>query len=190
MTSQAQIRSIDLSEISPEILLLLRECGAMKRPHSGRTLFHHLIGTYSLLRSWGNADSVCFSGLFHSIYGTNAFKHKTLLPEHRPRLQKLIGNKSEALAWAFCHINRPWAIIESFEGKAFVMPEIELTAQDWAILAEIEVANLIEQGDIGNALRDLYCVELDHPGALSTGAFTALKYSLSQHLHLKHSAHS
>ena len=51
---------------------------ANKTRHSGRTLFDHLKGVHDLLRDWDNEHHVCMAGLFHSIYGTNTFKHQSL----------------------------------------------------------------------------------------------------------------
>ena len=180
--SGAKTTLVDVSNVAPEALALLNECGAMQRPHSGRTLFHHLAGTYGLLRSWGNSESVCLGGLFHSIYGTNAFKHQSLPSNQRLLLQSLIGEDAEALAWQFCHINRPWDIIAALEGQSPVLPGTDQTNPDWIALAEIEAANLLEQGDIGRALRELYCSALDRPGTVSPAACAALKSTLTRQL--------
>ena len=51
---------------------------ANKTRHSGRTLFDHLKGVHDLLRDWDNEYHVCIAGLFHSIYGTNTFKHQSM----------------------------------------------------------------------------------------------------------------
>ena len=115
--------------------------------HSGRTFFTHLKGVHDLLRDWGAAEPVCVAGLFHSIYGTNSFRHQALLLKERSKLQALIGPEAESLVYVFCTSNRPatW-----FDGSLDGRPELPK-------LLEIEAANLIEQGDrspvLGKLLR-------------------------------------
>lgn len=75
--------------------------GADKVRHSGRTLFDHLKGTHDLLRDWGCAEHVCVAGLFHSVYGTQHFRHETLSLEQRPLLRQLIGDQAEKLVYLF-----------------------------------------------------------------------------------------
>src|SRR6185437_8410140 len=120
------------------------------QPHSGRTLFAHLAGTYSLLQAWGNPMHVCLGGLFHSIYGTNAFRHRSLPEDQRFALQSLIGIQAERLAWDFCHISRPREILSALSSR---VDNCKSEGPDWIALAEIEAANLIEQADTGNSLR-------------------------------------
>ncbi len=182
MTPQTQKRLVDLSDIAPEALVLLDECGAMERPHSGRTLFDHLVGTYGLLREWGNSESICLGGLFHSIYGTNAFRHQSLPHTQRPLLQKYIGREAESLAWNFCNIERPWAIISALRSTAQAPEDLSELQPNWSALAEIEVANLIEQADKGRGLRELYFLTVEHEGVLSSMARRALKSFLSTQL--------
>lgn len=166
--------------LSNKLVDLLRQCGAMERPHSGRTLFDHLVGTYNLLYAWGNSFPVCLGGLFHSIYGTNVFRHESLHAQDRPRLQHLIGEKAESLAWDFCHVDRPAAIISTLQDGSGRSP----TEPDWIALAEIEVANLLEQGGQSRALRQLFFLGIENPNALSFGAKSALKHHLSTQLRI------
>ena len=91
--------------------MLLHSCGSEQAPHSGRTLLLHLQGTHDLLKTWGNPPCVCLAGLFHSIYGTNAFRRRSLGADQRPSLRAAIGVEAEALAWIFCSIQRPRAIL-------------------------------------------------------------------------------
>jgi hypothetical protein len=164
--------------VSEEAMNLLRQSGAMQTPHSGRHLFDHLLGTCQLLQSWGNPPSICLGGLFHSIYGTNAFAHRSLTSAHRPLLQAAIGQDAELLAWQFCTIDRPQAIFAGLRqlhiphsASSNVKPE----ARQWRALAEIECANLIEQGAWGHSLRELFCLGVEQEGSLSATAMTALR---------------
>ena len=113
---------------------------AHRTRHSGRTLFVHLKGVHDLLRDWGNDQDVCNAGLFHSIYGTDTFQHKSL--EDRGKLKDMIGDHAEFLVHCFSRLDRP--LFESIDDPV-------VRAQ----LQEIEAANLLEQGGSGNTLRKL-----------------------------------
>ncbi|MGB4115454.1 MAG: DUF6817 domain-containing protein [Polaromonas sp.] len=178
--------------------LLLRS-GAMQTPHTGRVLFDHLLATCQQLHAWGNPQAVCMAGLFHSIYGTNAFTHQSLVQSQRAELQNAIGTDAEALAWLFCSIDRPHAILQGLQSRkpsgstqlqgragaqhpglaegALLVQYTQLQA-----LAEMECANLIEQASWGKALQGLYCAAIDNPGLLSNGALAALRSGLANKL--------
>jgi hypothetical protein len=181
----------DISSLPEKVIALLRQCGSMQRSHSGRTLFDHLVGTYNLLRAWGNRDAVCLGGLFHSIYGTNVFHHQSLSERDRPELQGLIGRDAEQLAWHFCHVDRPQAIIAAIkEKRAHLSAMISLPTEmewepDWYALAEIEVANLIEQSSGGQALRSLFFMGMEQPGVLSAAAQNSVRHALSAQLRVR-----
>jgi len=180
----------DISALPSPVMALLRQCGAMQRPHSGRTLFDHLVGTHNLLRAWGNSSSICLGGLFHSIYGTNAFRHESLSEQDRPRLRDLIGDEAERLAWDFCHVDRPAAIIAAIHqalDRSAANPASILRSTvepNWSSLAEIEVANLLEQGSQSRALRQLFFLGMEKLDVLSSGAQSALKNTLSAQLRM------
>jgi hypothetical protein len=127
---------------------------ANKTPHSGRVLFEHLKGVHDLLRDWDNGEDVCLAGLYHSIYGTNTFKHQSL--NDRRKLKDMIGDHAEFLVHCFSTKDRP--LFESIED-----PKIR------AQLLEIEAANLFEQGGNAKTLRKLARLK-----ALSNGAKAAL----------------
>lgn len=127
---------------------------ANKTRHSGRTLFDHLKGVHDLLRDWDNDTDVCNAGLFHSIYGTNTFKHQSL--SDRGELVKMIGVRAEMLVHFFATKDRP--LFESVNAKTIRRQ-----------LMEIEAANLIEQGSRSKALHKLSRIR-----GLSNGAKAAL----------------
>ena len=190
------------AELPRQVLALLQRSGAMVTPHTGRTLHAHLHGTYQQLRAWGNSQSVCLAGLFHSIYGTNAFTHQSLARTQRAELRHAIGIEAEELAWLFCSIDRPQAILLGLQtckpdgssymtarhtagsimqpNSAFNVPYEHLQA-----LAEIECANLIEQGRWSSALRELYCNAMDHATLLSDGAMTTLRSGWAHKLQMQ-----
>lgn len=131
----------------------LQQLEANQTPHSGRTLFEHLKGVHDLLRDWDNEPDVCLAGLYHSIYGTDTFKHKSL--HNRYELIEMIGERAETLVHLFSTKTRP--LFEDVEDE-------KLRIQ----LMEIEAANLLEQGGSVRALRRL------PRNKLSNGARAAL----------------
>jgi hypothetical protein len=129
--------------------------------HSGRTLFEHLKGTHDLLQRRDAADYVCLAGLFHSIYGTNIFRHQAVPVSERHHVTELIGPKAELLAYIFCSCNRPRALLEAVKrGPPYHVVnwrdgEIILLSEAGMIdLLEIEAANLEDQGG-GQLLPDV-----------------------------------
>ena len=83
------------------LLQILGSLGANQVEHSGRTLLHHLLGTYEILHRWGCSQAVCIAGLFHSVYGTEGFSTSLLSESDRPLLQQLLPSDSEELAFLF-----------------------------------------------------------------------------------------
>lgn len=114
-------------------LQFLIDQGADKTRHSGRSLYNHLTGVYSKLKAWGCHPIVCDTGLYHSVYGTEYFKPKTLTLEDRPVVRELIGHEAEHLVYLFCTtLNR----FPSFEAMDDPYRKMLMT---------VEYANLMEQ---------------------------------------------
>ena len=127
----------------------LESCGARRRRHSGRSLYEHLRGTERLLRNWNCAEETCLAGLFHSIYGTNAFRHSSLDTSRRAILVELIGARAEQLVYLFHACERPRALLDALRLHGVVSRLngrfLELTEPDLTSLVEVECANLMEQ---------------------------------------------
>ena len=85
--------------IQQKHLDLLLELNTDKNPHSGGALLDHLRGTHDLLQAWGNDPAVCVGGLFHSIYGTQAYRTQSASLEDRQRIRAVIGDRAERLAF-------------------------------------------------------------------------------------------
>jgi hypothetical protein len=154
--------------IDPRHVDFLVRLGADRKSHSGRTLLEHLKGTAALLEGWGCAPEVCVAGLFHSIYGTNAFRFRTLPLDARAPLVQLIGPAAERLAHLFCTCDRPAAIVAA--ASSGCLPDRldgaarPVDAGTVRQLLEIECANLIEQGGGRKTLRSI--VELHSLGRI------------------------
>jgi len=119
-----------------EYVEYLKGLGTDKLSHSGRSLLDHLIGVSNLLKENGRDEVDQAAGLFHSIYGTEYYKHSEKLEITRPEIINLIGPDAEFLVWLFCKTER--RTIRILEDDWFDEPE--RTSLRW-----IEYCNLIEQ---------------------------------------------
>jgi hypothetical protein len=87
-------------------IAFLEEHSAHTSAHSSSSLLRHLLGTYEILHGWGMRPALCNAGLFHSIYGTETYRHTSIPPSLRARLRDLIGDEAEALVHIFCRMMR------------------------------------------------------------------------------------
>lgn len=122
---------------------------AHRVPHSARSLLEHLVGTHDILHSWNCAVPVCRAGMFHSIYGTNAFGFQRLDMQDRDLVIRMVGEEAEHLIYLFCVSDRLDAFFEAIDVRMLrhrytgaMLPVDEATARR---LVAIECANLIEQ---------------------------------------------
>lgn len=118
--------------------------------HGGRNLRAHLVGTAELLSAWGCCDHVCAAGMFHSIYGTNAFRAVQLKHPERRWLRALIGRQAERLVYLFSICERPEALLNDESTLLLVNRKsgrnVKVSKQELQDLRTIECANLFEQG--------------------------------------------
>jgi hypothetical protein len=118
----------------------------MHQSHVGKTLGEHLVNTYDDLKRLGAEEDVAIAGGLHSIYGTNAFKHATVLPSQRGIIRGLFGERAERLAWIFSHANRPEGIEEGKLVDYKTNEPIEVSGDDMKALEMIEIVNLMDNG--------------------------------------------
>ena len=104
----------------------LESQGAKMVPHSGELVWseseelytsgafwHHLTGNEEVLREWQRADgeelypdTICLSGLYHSIYGTQGFQAFRFPIEQRAQIAAMIGERGELAAYYTCAMER------------------------------------------------------------------------------------
>ena len=98
-------------------ITFLNNIDANYKSHSGKTLIHHLIGVYDILKEWDCPQYLQDAGLFHSVYGTTVFKHQST--NDRDAVKELIGEQAEDLVWKFCSLNLPryQDITSQFDGQ-------------------------------------------------------------------------
>src|SRR5436190_17801280 len=80
--------------------------GVDKVSHSKTRFLSHLIGVYRDLKEWGCPEHLALAGLFHSIYGTEAFQGFSLPLDRRAEVRELIGERAERLAYVNCALTR------------------------------------------------------------------------------------
>ena len=137
--------------MSSDLERLLDSYGTAAAPHTGRSLRDHLIGTFELLKAWGNDHDVCFAGLFHSIYGTEVYIHRSAELGDRDTIRRAIGDHAEELAYLFCACDRRSMLSNVDRADAFMLQdrftnqEVCLDRGTLAALVEIAFANELEQ---------------------------------------------
>lgn len=121
----------------------LKQIGADKLPHSGKTLLDHLIGTSQILKNYGRSISEQKAGLFHSIYGTEYYKNSIKLNIDRQQIKDLIGNETEEIVYIFCTLrNRISSILDGNVEEKYIK-----------ILQWLEYANIKEQNPYSSQLK-------------------------------------
>lgn len=137
--------------IETQLMESLRSFGTHESEHTGRSLLDHLLGVYHLLQDWNNSDIVCLAGLFHSIYGTVCYHEQSVSPSERKRVQGVIGEEAEELAYLFCACDRE-QLVTDFSAQErfriwdrFRQQEVRVSEDVFRALGEIHLANIVEQ---------------------------------------------
>lgn len=103
-------------------------------PHSGSTLFSHLMNTFYILKNFGLPEKTCLAGMFHSIYGTESYQLRSDVSEDK--IIDLIGNEANDLVKIFSQPNRYENIVNN---------RLNLNKDVRLALLHVEYANAIEQ---------------------------------------------
>jgi len=139
-----------MAEPPPRLVSLLDELAAGSTPHRAeRTLVEHLVETWRVLDGWGAPPHVAAAGLIHSLYGTEAFDiastgHGSL---SRRRVRRAAGRAAEALAYAFCALEREVFLADPVAAPLrdrFTGGSLTASRRQRAGLAEILLANEID----------------------------------------------
>jgi hypothetical protein len=144
---------LDASEknnIGP-LLRFLRSAAAHETDHSGEDLLKHLTNTYRILRRWGCPKYLCVAGLFHSVYGTEAFRQATFALQQRQLVRERIGPEAEHAAYRYCIATRR-SLYENLEREAGYSlrtfrdgATIPISRKCLADLMALDLANSLEQ---------------------------------------------
>lgn len=91
----------------PEVMALLNQRRAGQSWHKHGTFKDHLLGTFRMLKLWGQPSETAYCGLFHSVYSNEYVDLALFDPAHeRYVLRELLGAEGEALVYRFCTIPR------------------------------------------------------------------------------------
>lgn len=153
-------------------LEFLRQHHAGEVGHTGGSLLDHLRGTAAILEAWGLPEPVVRAGLFHSAYGTDAFREAVVPWELRTALADRIGVRAEALAQRFCALDRSslYGNIASLTAGAgpFIARDrhtgaaVELDTGELRDLLHLAAANWLEQrGRLDPAVRRARCEDYE-----------------------------
>jgi len=69
-------------------------------------LLEHLIGTSRIVEAWGQPRATIDAALFHSVYGTDVYRRRSISPVRRADVRARIGEDAERLVWFFSQIDR------------------------------------------------------------------------------------
>jgi hypothetical protein len=150
-------------------IAFLRSLGADQIPHSGKTLLAHLVNTAAICKRWGCDEDTQAAALFHSIYGTEFFKAAplTISPTNSVRVGEVIGEGAEAIACAFCIMDR--RSVYDFDTGDSINGTYRLKRPDgssfrvfddiFASLVQILWANAMEQGPCKDRVRSRVSLE-------------------------------
>lgn len=175
-------RAFDLAIIEPSIrpqvmplLQFLIEAGADDVHHSNESLLSHLVSTFRILHKWGLPENVCLAGLFHSVYGTAAFRSATVSATSRKAIAGMIGAEAEELAYLYCRVERsslyaaldcqPPYLLQDYKTQHAVSIDDTMLSK----LMVLDLANSIEQlprikmsDDMLDAERKVYLKAIRH----------------------------
>jgi Aspartyl/Asparaginyl beta-hydroxylase len=85
------------------LVAFLRSGGAAGLRHGGgRSLLDHLLGTYAIMRRWGQPGWLQHAALIHSVYGTDSYDRQLLSHGRRKDLAAIAGDHAERLGYLFC----------------------------------------------------------------------------------------
>ena len=143
---------------------LLERFGAVSVKHPSGTLLEHLRGTYEQLDRWGCSKDLCGAGLYHSVYGTQYFKKRTVPLEARDEVRGAIGERAEEIAYLYCALLRPSLYQNLDVGAPYAVKtqdggEMPLSLAQFADLMTLDLANRLEQ--LPRTRRDVARTERD-----------------------------
>lgn len=130
----------------------LHGLGIEVTPHTGKTYLGHLVAVQRYMEAEGCSIDVCRAGMFHSLYGTEAFEKFKLPLERRGEVRDVIGERAERLAYLNCAMDResfdaslakdqpPYPMRDRFTGELLM-----LDAADFDDLCRVHLYDWLEQ---------------------------------------------
>jgi len=174
MTLMFKMAPKDIDPIRDFVQTTLLELGADKIAHGKRKLINHLLNVYDLLKWCDRNQSTCLGGAFHSIFGTNIFKHKTLTSDDQSLLAAKIGSEATQLAIIFSQLKRPTTLEHGLKDNSYTLDTIDndkitVSREQFYSLVAIEAANLHEQSSLDDRVPTIksYWNTIYHPNPRS-----------------------
>ncbi len=157
--------------IAAALVGFLRSEGAdIFRHGRGRTLLEHLVGTYSIVRRWGQPLWLQHAALIHSVYGTDAYERRLLTAGHRNAVAEIAGGAAERLAHLFCVTPRGPLLAGTYQWARDLPPRATggqhgasgdaPTRTELDALVLLHMANLAEQARGGDGSPGCWLVRL------------------------------
>ncbi|HEX8149386.1 MAG TPA: hypothetical protein VF591_19540 [Pyrinomonadaceae bacterium] len=130
----------------------LAGAGVREVVHPSNTEFlSHLDGVYRWLERWRLPAHVKLAGLFHSVYGTQAFEEFSMPLSRRGEIRALIGEAAERLVYAYCALTYQ-SLGESLRSGGaprlwdrFEERPLPVTGREYTDLLWIKLADILEQ---------------------------------------------
>ncbi|HEX8652840.1 MAG TPA: hypothetical protein VF708_18635 [Pyrinomonadaceae bacterium] len=129
----------------------LLNLGTSDVPHTHGDFLSHLVGVYRYLERWHCHEYIMLAGLFHSIYGTQAFQNFSLSQERRREIQELIGESAERLVYAYCAMTYKSLRESVLSGTKpqlwdrFADCPMDVTGQELTDILWVKLADILEQ---------------------------------------------
>jgi uncharacterized protein DUF6817 len=149
--ADAKHKETAMAHSLPQLKEFLIELGAAEVAHTGSIFTSHLTGVYDYLKNWNCPEHVTVAGLFHSIYGSEAFTKFSLDLSRRDEVRNMIGAAAERLVYIFSAVSWP-----SFQASVmtnnirhlrnrFTNTPLVVTRQEFDDLLWVHLANVLEQ---------------------------------------------
>ena len=139
--------ALDFNSLKAYLLSL----GTSNIAHTNGDFLSHLVGVYHYLEQWGCSERVMLAGLFHSLYGTQAFQNFSLSKENRHEIRALIGESAERLVFIYCAMTyKSMRASVLSDGKPqlwdrFSDRPLDVTEQEFTDILWIKLADILEQ---------------------------------------------
>jgi aspartate beta-hydroxylase len=142
--------------VASALVRFLRSEGGENLRHArGRALLDHLVGTYSIMRRWGQPLWLQHAALVHSVYGTDSYAPALLASGRRSVLAEIAGDRAERLAYLFCVTPRRMLLAGTYRWARALSPRATggqqvasgeaATRNELDALVLLHMANLAEQ---------------------------------------------